>query len=326
MELAVFLLGILTVVGCTKQSEELRLNQIQIIGTHNSFHLRPSEEVLRSSRGASLDYGHAPLYEQLESGVRSLAIDIYKGPQGFHVLHIPIIDANSNCESLPECLDEIIRWSDDNGGHIPLIIFLEIKDLKKPTGPYTPMVAKDVDELEALVWQLLGEGRLLRPDAIRGEENTLEAAILKNGWPSLESIRGKILLQLNGPAHLQDHYKNVSPTLAGRAMFMKASPGMPEAAIIVLNDPKAPEVNAHARLGYFIRTRADTSVKEPAANDKSNRDAALLSGAHIITTDFPTITPHPKTGYQISLPNNAPWRVNPVTAKNISTAHLPDGL
>ena len=306
--------GSIFLTACTQQTEDLHLNQIQIIGTHNSFHLRPSEGVLASNRGPALDYGHAPLYDQLDSGVRSLAIDIYKGPRGFHVLHIPIIDANTNCETLPECLGEIKRWSEDNRRHIPLIVFLEIKNLKNPTDQFVPMTSEDLDNLENLVWQLLGD-RLLTPDTIRADEETLETAILKTNWPSLESVRGRILLQLNGPKALQDHYKNVSPTLAGRSMFLKASPGEPEAAIIVLNDPEASEVNQHARMGYIVRTRADSNVKEAATNDTSKQNAALVSGAHIITTDFPAITPHPQTGYQVALPREQIWRPNPVTAE-----------
>ena len=296
-------------------AEELHLNQIQIIGTHNSYHLRPSRNLLMLPQGKSLDYGHAPIYQQLDAGVRSLALDIYKSGDTFRVLHFPGWDERSNCENLKECLGEITRWSDHNPEHIPLIVFIEIKDLKKRNGDLTPMTTGDVDELEDLLWMTIGEDRLLIPDKVRGTAETLEEAILTHGWPRLNECRGNILLQLNGPKALQDYYADVSPTLAGRSMFVKARPGEPEAAIIISNDPQSSKVNELAIKGYLIRTRADTGVKEPATNDTKNRDAAMASGGHIITTDFPHITPHPKTGYLVRFPGGQAWRKNPLTSR-----------
>lgn len=97
-------------------------------------------------------------------------------------------------------------------------------------------------------------------------------------------------------------------------MFVKVDPGHPEAAIVVSNDPTADKTADWIKKGYLVRTRADNQVKKAAANDTTHREAAFASGTHIITTDFPTPTPHPKTGYVVSLPGGTPWRENPVTA------------
>ncbi len=300
-------------MSCTQQQPELRLNQIQIVGTHNSYHLRPSQDVLDSPRGSSLDYGHAPLKTQLDAGVRSFAIDIYKTQDAFRVLHIPVIDEGSNCETLSDCLGEIVAWSNQHSEHVPLIVFIEVKNLKEATGDLLPMNPAGMKELESLLWKQVGPDKLLMPDDVRGDESSLEEAVLKNGWPRLEAVRGRILIVLNAPQLLQEYYTAVSPTLQGRAMFVKVDPGNPEAAIVVSNDPTADKTADWIKKGYLVRTRADNGVKEPAVNDTSNREAAFASGAHIITTDFPTPTPHPKTGYVVSLPDGAPWRENPVT-------------
>ncbi len=305
-------------VSCTEEPG-LRLNQIQIVGTHNSYHLRPSADVLESPRGSSLDYGHAPLKDQLEAGVRSLAIDIYKTKNSFRVLHIPVIDEGSNCETLSDCLKEIVSWSDQHPKHIPLIVFLEVKNLKAATGELLPMGNEGMDALESLLWNQVGADKLLTPDAVRSDESSVEGAILRNGWPLLDTILGRILFVLNAPAELQAYYTAVSPPLHGRAMFVKVDPGNPEAAIVVSNDPTAAKTADWIRKGYIVRTRADNGVKEAAANDTSNRDTAFASGAHIVTTDFPTPTPHPKTGYVVSLPGGEPWRPNPVTAPRTDT-------
>jgi hypothetical protein len=274
----------LLTVSCTRRSD-LRLNQIQIVGTYNSYHLRPSKEVLESQRGASLDYGHAPIRTQLDAGVRSFAIDIYKTNDAFRVLHIPGMDEGSNCETLKECLGEIIAWSNQYPEHIPLIVFIEVKNLKKPTGDLIPMNNAGMDKLESLLWMKIGKDNLLTSDEVRGTESSLEEAVLTEGWPLLDSVRGKIMIVLNAPQPLQSYYSTVSPSLSGRAMFVKVEPGNPEAAVVV-------------------------------SNDTTNRDAAFASGSHIITTDFPSPTPHPRTGYLVALPQGKAWRQNPVSGPN----------
>lgn len=197
--LLMLLSGSILTVSCT-QEPELRLNQIQIVGTHNSYHLRPSKEVLETPRGGSLDYGHAPLKTQLEAGVRSFAIDIYKTQDAFRVLHIPVIDEGSNCETLSECLGELVAWSDQYPEHMPLIVFIEVKNLKAPTGDLLPMGTEGMDALEALLLSQLGPDKLLTPDAVRGTESTLEAAVLQNGWPLLNAVRGRMLIVLGSPS------------------------------------------------------------------------------------------------------------------------------
>lgn len=68
----------------------LRLNQIQVIGTHNSYHagIAPSEVKLWLSQPEyaeaykGLDYTHPPLPQQFDSGVRQIELDIYADTKG----------------------------------------------------------------------------------------------------------------------------------------------------------------------------------------------------------------------------------------------------
>lgn len=78
-------------------SEPLRLNQLQLIGSHNSYHVGPAGEYFdklvaaaeglgeqASSLGdvTSLAYTHAPLATQLDRGTRSFEIDVWADPAG----------------------------------------------------------------------------------------------------------------------------------------------------------------------------------------------------------------------------------------------------
>ncbi len=61
----------------------MKLNQIQVIGTHNSYHagIAPNESKIWQAKYADaykgLDYQHQPLPQQFDSGVRQIELDVY---------------------------------------------------------------------------------------------------------------------------------------------------------------------------------------------------------------------------------------------------------
>ncbi|GBQ11492.1 phosphatidylinositol-specific phospholipase C1-like protein [Swaminathania salitolerans] len=148
------------------ESRDIRLNQIQVIGTHNSYRRDISPVTLQwlgrvSPQAAeALDYRHDTLTAQLDHGVRQLEIDIYADSQGgryahpkgpdwerraalvpdsdptppaamlgtdFKVMHIVDIDQRSSCQPLRACLEQIRSWSDAHPGHVPVFVDLETK-------------------------------------------------------------------------------------------------------------------------------------------------------------------------------------------------------
>jgi hypothetical protein len=68
----------------------LKLNQIQVIGTHNSYHvgIAPNEAKLWQSDSQyadafkGLDYQHQPLTQQFDSGARQIELDVYADTKG----------------------------------------------------------------------------------------------------------------------------------------------------------------------------------------------------------------------------------------------------
>ncbi len=147
--------------------QDLRLNQLQYIGSHNSYHagLAPSEAAMWKRMApdmfAMIDYSHPPLTRQLDDGVRQIELDIYgdaKGGRyahpaivkeiakaglptdppfadpmtmqrpGFKVMHIQDVDQRSNCEPLVACLREVRAWSQAHPRHLPVFILLETEE------------------------------------------------------------------------------------------------------------------------------------------------------------------------------------------------------
>src|SRR4051812_17560214 len=70
---------------------DIRINQLQVIGTHNSYRLVPHQSVMDliaaggKSRAEGLDYTHRPFAEQFsELKIRQIELDVFADPKGGH--------------------------------------------------------------------------------------------------------------------------------------------------------------------------------------------------------------------------------------------------
>lgn len=283
----------------------IRLNHLQLKGTHNSYHLPPAELVV-----PEWDYTHAPLDVQLEDlDVRQVEIDVHWDPDaGFLVYHIPLLDDRSTCETLQECLGLLKGWSDAHPEHIPLFVLIEPKDDIDPhkiTGHY--------DALDAALLAAWPRERIIAPDDVRGEHPDLRTALAADGWPLLRDCRGKVLFQmLDSDAH-REAYLAPDPTLAGRVMFVRGGPDEPWGSIVEIGGVigREDEVRALVEQGYMVRSTADSTDPEDAATNPARAQAALDAGSHLISTDFPAPV---EGGYWFELPGGGPARCNPVGA------------
>jgi hypothetical protein len=331
---------------------DVRVNQIQVIGTHNSYHagLNPGVAAMIQKRNPAafeaLDYSHAGLTAQLDHGVRQVELDIYADVEGgrfahpfgaalapggakafdpegvmkrpgFKVMHLQDIDYVSNCQPFTACLTLIRDWSRAHPRHVPIFVLVETKtQAPLPGVPMTapePFTPKVLDALDAEIRSVFAPTEMVQPDQVRGDRPTLEAAVLSGGWPRLEETRGKVLFLLDQKnvtaAYVQGH-----PSLRGRVLFTNGDPGQADAAFVEENDG-SPEVIADlVRKGYLVRTRSDADTKEGRSGDVSRREAALRSGAQIVSTDYPWFEPARWTGYETSLPGDEPARCDPINA------------
>jgi hypothetical protein len=337
-------------------SEPLRMNDFQAKGSHNSYHIEQPPDVIDAYMGFdstafTLQYTHGPLQEQFENqGVRQIELDVFYDSTGdlfepvdtpgFKVLHIDLIDEDSQCSTLIACLEDVRAWSDQHPSHIPLGILIELKEgIFKATGPVTPtqLVALD-DEIRSV----FGPNDLVTPDFVRGVgrsggadgQGTVypdpESAILDYGWPLLDDTRGRAMFMLDNE---HDDYVNGDPTLAGRAAFPPSSPGNPDAAFLKLNDPIGDfaAIQSAVTAGYMVRTRGDLPVETGLSKDDTQLQAALASGAHWVSGDYLTPTDHERYNaayaahygfpftpvnptYETVIPGGTPARCNPITA------------
>ena len=93
-----------TAVTAATADDCLRLNHLQVVGTHNSYHLAPEPAVLKAigARANGLDYTHRPLTYQLETlGVRQFEIDVYADPKGGYYARPRVTDLGPGLEHVP---------------------------------------------------------------------------------------------------------------------------------------------------------------------------------------------------------------------------------
>jgi hypothetical protein len=148
-------------------ADKVKLNQIQVIGSHNSYHIEPCPTVrgMIASTGErhaqGLEYTHPSLSEQFSSrGVRQIELDVFNDPQGglyakprlrellraskkdpgpdpnekgqlnrpgMKILHMPDVDFLTTVPTLIEALEQIRVWSQAHRRHVPILILLELK-------------------------------------------------------------------------------------------------------------------------------------------------------------------------------------------------------
>lgn len=334
------------------EPDDLRLNEIQVVGSHNSYHLPASPEetaIRRLFIGAEddlLQYGHAPLAEQLqEQKVRQIELDVFRddeggaysdpllrtaaghGPHdpamdrpGTKVLHVQDVDYRSTCLSLVACLEAVETWSDANPDHLPIAVLLELKDSRVPIdGPFVvpePWDAAAMDALDEEILSVVRREEMITPDDVRGGAATLEDAVLDTGWPTLGASRGKVMFLMDNGGGYRTDYVAGHPSLQGRVMFTSSEPGHDDAAFVKVNDSRSnvERIQGLVADGYVVRTRSDAETVEAREGDTSAREAAFASGAQWVSTDYP-VPEHARpfgTGFVVEVPGGTIARCNPV--------------
>ena len=267
-----------TTVTAVTADDCLRLNHLQVVGTHNSYHLAPEPAVLKAigARANGLDYTHRPLTYQLETlGVRQFEIDVYADPKGGYyarprvtdlgpglehvpmpgpelnepglkVLHVPQVDFRSTCPTFRRCLTELRGWSLAHPRHVPIAVLIEVKGGEPANGRTPPQArplpfdAAQIDGLDAEIRAVFDEVHLLTPDDVRGDAATLREAVAARGWPTLRASRGKVLFAMDNAGAPREAYLAGHPTLERRVLFVSVEPSHPAAAFLKLNDAMGP--------------------------------------------------------------------------------------
>lgn len=243
---------------------------------------------------------------------------------GMKVFHVADLDFRSQCPTFRSCLTLLKQWSDSEPNHSPVFVLLEPKlsGLGRAIPGATAIPSFDkaaFDEVDDSIRNILGSGKLFTPDDLRGDMPTLEAAALAKRWPTLAQARGKFLFLflvpgMNLPAFAP--YLEGRPSLQGRVAFVQGRPGMPHTAFMLVDNALTHEsdIREAVRKGYLVRSRADIDTVDARQASTERRDAALASGAQIVSTDYLSAPNIYGNGYSLA-PFAHGWRCNPVVAR-----------
>ncbi|CAJ2507182.1 Uu.00g083680.m01.CDS01 [Anthostomella pinea] len=241
--------------GFTWTASELRMNQMQVIGTHNSYHREVSlaeapYHALLLSNPQDYYYSHADLAHQAEyQGLRNFKIDIWADPDGAKfglplirrmahldmpddpgmnksgtkVLHVPDADVGASCYTLVSCLTQLRNWSKAHPDHVPIPVMIEYK---QPTGDLSELGGAKaewwnntglLDSLDEEFRSVFSPEELVTTDDVRCGNLTLEQSVLTRGWPDLDSARGRFMFLMdNADTGVLGEARNASTWQSGR--------------------------------------------------------------------------------------------------------------
>lgn len=310
-----------------RQLDSLRLDQVRMLGSHNSYRPYPLPQVEARIRALApkewdgLAYGHPPLESQLALGLRQLEIDVAPDPQGgayaapyadgpaeiqaemaapgAKVIHVPGLDWQTHCRTFRGCMMLFRRWSDAHPGHLPVMILVNASDVRPIPGLRTTDLGFDaaaLDALDADIAATIGRERVIAPDDVRGALPTLRDAVTAHRWPTVGASRGKFLFVLDTSDANEERYRTGHASLKGRMMFGWYPENAPEASFFNTQSPTEDPatITRRVKAGFMVRTRADAETLEARNHDRRRLDAAIASGAQLISTDYYEGAPDPR--------------------------------
>ncbi len=349
-----------TTVVAYPLDDQLRLNQMQVLGTHNSYHIAPDPAlatVLNKIDPAwprTLEYTHVPLDAQFsDQGIRQVELDVFADPSGglysfrhgppavgqpgasglaeldapgFKVMHEQDVDYSSTCLTFVACLKTVKQWSDSNPGHAPIMILVEAKD-----GPISdpqnlgfvkpiPFDSAQFDALDAEIRGVFAAEDLITPDDVRGDHDTLEQAVLAGDWPTLGQTRGKVMFTLDNAAK-RATYAEGHPSLRGRVLFTNATPGEPEAAFVERNDAGPMQADITDLVRKGYMVRTRADAEMVQPSANDNTWAqAALAGGAQWISTDYPVADARFPNYTVAIPGGTPGRCNPITAPATCTS------
>jgi hypothetical protein len=195
------------------------------------------DEVRQKSSHNSFQRDEGLLDQMIYHRVRSLEFDIHVGKTlepdlggDWYVYHIDVVDADSQCRTLSQCLGLVATLGQVVPEHEVVTLWIDLKD--GFGGEHQP------GDLDARLVEAFGE-RLWTPGEllVKCPASGLQQAIARCGWPELAALRGRVIVALTG-GDLDDANGALASYVGGdpaaRAAFV--APGLEDAGAIAAHD------------------------------------------------------------------------------------------
>jgi len=271
--------------------ETIKLNDIQYLASHNSYKKKGSNlghffVGLGSNfnEARAMNYANQTLTNQLSSGIRSFEFDVRLRNDTFMLTHVPLVDNSSVAPLLDLALDEINLYSTYNPNHFPIIILMEIKDDWMMLDPSLRTIGREeLIALNLLIEETFGQN-LVRPSDMINGDLSLKSSIEDNGWPSVQSLLGKVMFVLHAGS-IVESYVDLDESLHTLSMFPSVYSNQTDrhyTSFIIENNPMSSMIPTWISQNFMVRTRIDSELI--IINDE--RTQGISSGAQILTSDY----------------------------------------
>lgn len=309
----------------TPGSESPRLDQVQFIGTHNSYHIEPdaalrvlwqTNEASREPSHQWLMYTHLPLQAQAELGIRFFEFDVHLDETGSAYsaseFLAPVVAAGLQPDSpfdqdgaLSKPGTKVFHTNTDMRSTCLLLTDCLHQlngwiDLNPFAGPILvqiePKQLLKADSDPGRSWEILEQellsavpaSRIFRPADLSAELQDLREAARAGRWPTVASIGDKFIFILNGSSYDTTSYTEALISKRAQLLFPAISDAVdPLAAFVSRNDPASHDIPGIVAAGQIVITYADWRTLAAREYDTRGRDAAFRSGAQLIATDYP---------------------------------------
>jgi hypothetical protein len=250
----------------------LRLSDLQVVGTHNSFHLEPSPAeravIVRSGLvdPSPLDYSFLGWPSSSRGRTCGRSSSTSSPTAGRPLRDAAAARAGREGDVRPPDAPTGIEGAAPAGLRLPIHLpdarrvprrgpelvgspsrARPPRDPARAQGPpasgaeHDPArmdPRQDVDALDREIQGVFPRRRLIVPDDVRGRWRTLEDAVRRRDWQTLDRSRGKVLFVLiSDTARHRRTYLVGHASLRGRILFTSSAPGRSEAAVVKVDDP-----------------------------------------------------------------------------------------
>ncbi|CAK9111847.1 Acid phosphatase, partial [Durusdinium trenchii] len=292
-------------------NSSMPLSMLRTRGAHNAYKLLPSPEFFLYGLNTLVPpwrYFHDPLRQQLDQGRRNMEIDLHFGVDRANIMvyHIPALDDETTCYCLADCLQTVLDWSNDNPTHLPITVFFEIKygTLFDDFRLYREFASSDdMLNIDRTIMAMFPRSKVFTPNDLRLPTNaSLPDAVESRGWPTVDSMRGKIVFMLmdkDDQIFKEAYAPSEGPNarLEERVMFVMDSgtaTDSPEPdlftehiAVLKVDSVSTSQdvalVSDFVRRGYLVRSRASSSDDLAKAIEESQ--LIVPAGSQIMSTD-----------------------------------------
>jgi hypothetical protein len=221
-------------------------------------------------------------------------------PNNDVVYHLQLLDDRTNCYCLSNCLDRILRWSEENPSHYPIFLFFEIKQMFYEdffTG-ISGVHCQHLQKMKEQILEVFTIDSFILPEQVRGNQNSISSALKKQrenelrgdytyenyGWPPVYLSLGKIMPVFLDDAHnITKKLYSTCETLANFFFIAQSDSNVPYASIISIQNPSknAYALTLNTNNGQITRVLLGYGGKRLM----DNYILARKYGVHIISTD-----------------------------------------